>query len=104
MRILTTWAWSLTTPRLRRDIDFQKGTSDRIRYKRVNERTGKEVAYADIVKGHEVGDGQYLMVDADELNVVAPSRSRSLEIHTFVDLDDIDPMRPTGDSRGDRAR
>lgn len=71
---------------------FQKGTSDRIRYKRVNERTGEEVAYADIVKGHEVGDGEYVMVDPDELDAVAPGRSRSLEIHTFVDLDDIDPI------------
>lgn len=31
------------------------GGTDRIRYKRVNERTGKEVDYGDIVKGVEVG-------------------------------------------------
>ena len=37
---------------------FQRGTSDRIRYKRVNQRTGREVDYDKIVKGHEVGDGE----------------------------------------------
>src|SRR5688572_33333113 len=71
---------------------FQKGTSDRIRYQRVNERTGKEVDYADIVKGAEVGAGKYVMLDASELESVAPGRSRNLEIHAFVDLTEIDPI------------
>ena len=37
---------------------FQEGTSDRIRYKRVNERTGREVDYDKIVKGHDIGGGE----------------------------------------------
>jgi DNA end-binding protein Ku len=71
---------------------FQKGTSDRIRYRRVNERTGKEVEYEDIVKGADVGGGEYVMLDPEELDAIAPGRSRSLEIHAFVDLDEIDPI------------
>jgi DNA end-binding protein Ku len=71
---------------------FERDTSDRIRYKRVNERTGKEVEFDDIVKGAEVGGGKYVMLDADELDSVAPGRSRSLEIDRFVDLDEIDPI------------
>jgi DNA end-binding protein Ku len=71
---------------------FEKDTTDRIRYKRVNERTGKEVDYDDIVKGADVGGGKYVMLDADELDSVAPGRSRSLQIDRFVDLGDIDPI------------
>jgi DNA end-binding protein Ku len=71
---------------------FERGTSDRIRYQRVNERTGKEVDYADIVKGADVGRGKYVMLEQDELDEVAPGRSRSMEIDTFVDLDEIDPI------------
>jgi DNA end-binding protein Ku len=71
---------------------FEKGTSDRIRYQRVNERTGKEVDYADIVKGADVGGGAYVMLDQDELDSVAPGRSRALEILTFIDQADIDPI------------
>jgi DNA end-binding protein Ku len=71
---------------------FQKGTSDRIRYKRVNERTGREVDYDKIVKGHDVGGGEYVIVEPDELEDIAPGKSRSLEISTFVDLDEIDPI------------
>ncbi|MFI5712863.1 Ku protein [Kribbella sp. NPDC051620] len=71
---------------------FQRGTSDRIRYKRVNERTGREVDYDKIVKGHDVGGGEYVIVESDELADIAPGRSRSLEISRFVDLDEIDPI------------
>ena len=71
---------------------FERGTSDRIRYQRVNERTGKEVEYADIVRGHEVGDGEFVLVEPDELAAIAPGRSKSIEITGFVDLDEIDPI------------
>ncbi|WP_433015273.1 Ku protein [Kribbella sp. CA-294648] len=71
---------------------FQRGTSDRIRYKRVNERTGREVDYDKIVKGHDVGGGEYVIVEQEELADIAPGRSRLLEITRFVDLDEIDPI------------
>ncbi|MCU1654521.1 MAG: repair protein, partial [Pseudonocardia sp.] len=51
---------------------FQRDTSDRIRNQRVNERTGKEVEYADIVKGADVGDGEHVIVEPDELDSIAP--------------------------------
>jgi DNA end-binding protein Ku len=70
---------------------FQRGTSDRIRYKRVNERTGREVDYDKIVKGHDIG-GEYVIVEQEELAGVAPGKSRSLEISQFVDLDEVDPI------------
>ncbi|MEV4708427.1 Ku protein [Actinoplanes sp. NPDC049316] len=71
---------------------FEKGATDRIRLRRVNERTGKDVEYDDIVKGTDVGGGELVMLDQEELDSVAPGRSRSLEIHQFVDLDEIDPL------------
>jgi Ku70/Ku80 beta-barrel domain len=70
---------------------FEEGTADRIRYQRVNERTGDEVEYSDIVKGADVG-GDYILLDQDELDSVAPGRSRLMDIHTFVDTGDIDPL------------
>ncbi|TQM37618.1 Ku protein [Pseudonocardia cypriaca] len=71
---------------------FERGTSDRIRNQRINERTGKEVEYSDIVKGKEVGDGEYVIVEPEELADIAPGRSRTIDIQTFVDLDEIDPI------------
>ena len=71
---------------------FEKGTADRIRYQRVNERTADEVEYSDVVKGADTGGGNYVVLGQDELDSIAPGRSRLMDIRTFVDLDDIDPL------------
>jgi DNA end-binding protein Ku len=84
--------YSATEPHEPTFHQFENGTTDRIRYQRVNERTGQEVKYADIVRGADVGGGNYVLLDQDDLDSVAPGRSRSLDIHTFVDLDEIDPI------------
>jgi DNA end-binding protein Ku len=71
---------------------FEEGTADRIRLRKVNERTGDEVAPGHIVKGYDLGNGESVIVEPDELDDVAPERSRTLEIGDFVDLADIDPI------------
>ena len=71
---------------------LQRGTSDRVRNKRVNERTGKEVAYDDIVKGFEVSPGEYVVVEPDELEEISPTRSKTIEISGFVDLAEVEPI------------
>jgi DNA end-binding protein Ku len=71
---------------------FQAGTSDRIRYKRVNERTGREVKLADIVRGHEVSKDDYVLISDEELAAVDPGRSGTIDIADFVDLAEIDPI------------
>src|SRR3954453_3120793 len=71
---------------------FEKGTSSRSRYERVNEATGDEVAYQDIAKGAEVDDGEYVMLTQEELESVEPGKSRTIDITDFVDAADIDPI------------
>jgi DNA end-binding protein Ku len=71
---------------------FQRGTGQRIRNRRVTEDTGEEVDYDNIVKGTDIGDGRHVIVTPEELEAVEPGRSRSLDIEDFVDLNDIDPV------------
>ncbi|MGN9793146.1 non-homologous end joining protein Ku [Streptomyces sp. OZ13] len=71
---------------------LQRGTGDRIRNKRVNERTGREVKSEDVVKGYDMGDGQYVVVEPDELDDISPGRSKVVDISGFVDLADIEPV------------
>ncbi|MDT0382179.1 Ku protein [Streptomyces sp. DSM 42041] len=71
---------------------LERGTSDRVRNRRVNERTGKEVPYDRIVKGYETGDGEYVIVEPEELDEITPGRSQSIEISGFVDVDAIEPV------------
>ncbi|WP_331723254.1 MULTISPECIES: Ku protein [unclassified Streptomyces] len=70
---------------------LQRGTSDRIRNRRVNERTGKEVDLGDIVKGYDTG-AEYVLVEPKELDEIAPGRSQALEITGFVDLEEVEPI------------
>jgi DNA end-binding protein Ku len=71
---------------------FEKGTSSRIRNQRVNEDTGDEVDYDDVVKGAEVNDGNYVMLTQEELESVEPGTSRTIDISDFVDAAEIDPI------------
>ena len=71
---------------------LHKDTHARIRQKRVDEETGEEVAYQDIVKGYEVASDQYVVVDPDELAELDPDASRTIDIRDFVDLGEIDPV------------
>ena len=71
---------------------FEEGTSDRIRYKKVNERTGKEVSQDRIVRGFDLGGGEYVILSDEELEQAEPKKSRQIEISDFVGLADIDPV------------
>jgi DNA end-binding protein Ku len=78
-----------------RDVRFnqlEEGTGARIRYRKVSEATGEEVPNERIQKGFEIGAGQYVVVDEEEMKSLAPKSSRTVEIEDFVDLDDIDPI------------
>jgi len=70
---------------------IQKGTSHRVRYRKVDEETGDELRAEDIVNGFPVGDGEYVVVTPEELKENAPGKSELIEIQDFVDLSDIDP-------------
>jgi DNA end-binding protein Ku len=70
----------------------EDGTSDRIRYKKVNERTGREVPAERIVKAMDVGSGEYVIVSDEELADAEPAKSRTIDIEGFVDLAEIDPI------------
>ncbi len=71
---------------------FERGTSSRIRYRRINEDTGEEVDYDDIVKGEDIGEGRYVIVAPEELEEIEPGRSRVIDISDFVDVAEIDPI------------
>ena len=71
---------------------LHKGTSHRIRYKKVDEVTGEEVATQDIVNGFPLGGGEYVVIDREELKDIAPGKSETIEISDFVDLGEIDPV------------
>lgn len=63
----------------------------RIRYQRVNEHTHKEVPYDKIVKGYKLND-EYVVMDDNDFADAAPEKTRVIEIESFVDVADVNPM------------
>jgi len=63
---------------------LNKKTGDRIKYKKVDAETGEEVDSADIIKGYEVGKGEYLELEPEELEAVAIESKRVIDIDEFV--------------------
>jgi DNA end-binding protein Ku len=71
---------------------INKNTGNRIKYRKVDAETGDEVESSDIIKGYEVGKGQYLEVNPEELEAVALESKRTIEIDEFVPKDQIDQL------------
>ncbi|RZA00716.1 MAG: Ku protein [Sphingobacteriaceae bacterium] len=63
----------------------------RIRYQRVNEHTHKEVPYDKIVKGYKLND-DYVVMDDQDFEEAAPEKSKVIEIQSFVDITEVNPM------------
>jgi DNA end-binding protein Ku len=67
-------------------------TNNPIRQQRVDAETGDVVPFEDIVKGYEVGDERYVVVDPAELSELDPKASRLIDIEDYVDQSEIDPV------------
>lgn len=61
-----------------------------IRFKRVNEKTGKEVVWENIVKGYKIED-KYIILDDKDFEAASPEKSKVLSITQFVKESEIDP-------------
>ena len=74
------------------DLDMLDSRNhSRIRYQRINEHTHKEVPYDKIVKGYKLNDDYVVLEEADFENA-APEKSKVIEIESFVDIADVNPM------------
>src|SRR5262245_18287498 len=71
---------------------LHRQTGNRIKYKKVDAETGREVEADDIVKGYEVSKGEYIELEPEELEAIALESKRVIEIETFVPKADIDEL------------
>ena len=72
------------------DFDWlDKRSMDPVGYKRINKKTGKEIDKENIVKGIEYEDGQYIVLNQEEISAAYPKSTQTIEIATFVPATDI---------------
>jgi DNA end-binding protein Ku len=78
-----------------RDVSFhqvRRSDGSRIRYKRVAETDGEEVAYADIAKGYQLDSGEtVVLTDEDFADLPLPT-ARVVDVLQFVPVEQIDPI------------
>lgn len=80
------------------------GTPVQRRY--VSSQDGRDVPWEELVRGYEVGEDEYVVLTDDELEAVAPRKSRDIDLRRFVPRADLDPflferawiLTPAGDS------
>jgi DNA end-binding protein Ku len=51
-----------------------------------------EVPYEEIRKGFEIAPGQYVSLTREEVQALAPERSRSIDVEQFVETSAVDPI------------
>ena len=74
------------------DLDMlDKKDHSHIKYLRVNEKTGKEVAWENIVKGYDTGS-KYVVLDALDFEKAGAEKTKLIEITDFVKQEEIDSV------------
>jgi DNA end-binding protein Ku len=84
--------YTAVSPKTVRFNQLNAETGNRIQQKRVDPETGDEVAYDQIVKGYELAKGRYVVIAPEELESIAPEKTRTIDIEDFVELSEIDPV------------
>ncbi|HET8753784.1 MAG TPA: Ku protein [Salinimicrobium sp.] len=71
------------------DLDMlDKNDHSRIKYKRVNESTGEEVAWKDIVKGYKQDESYIVLTDKD-FDQANMKKSKTIDIEEFINEDEV---------------
>jgi DNA end-binding protein Ku len=74
------------------DLDMlDKSDHSNIKFKRVNETTGKEVAYADIVKGYKIED-KYVIMEDEDFEAADAEKTKTIDILSFALEKEIDSL------------
>lgn len=74
------------------DLDMlDKRDLSNIRFKRVNENTGKEVSWDDIVKGYKL-ESRYIVLDDEDFEAASPEKSKIFSIQQFIQEEEIESI------------
>lgn len=74
------------------DLDMLDSSDhERIRYQRVNEKTGKEVPWEKIVKGFKTDDGYVILTDED-FDLAGHKKTKTIDIEEFVPKEQVAEM------------
>ncbi|HVL87544.1 MAG TPA: Ku protein [Candidatus Thermoplasmatota archaeon] len=85
-------AYSAASPKDVRFHQLHGPDGARIQQKRWCSAEDREVPYEEIVKGYEISPDRYVTVTREELDALDPEATKTIDIESFVELSEIDPM------------
>jgi DNA end-binding protein Ku len=62
-----------------------------VKQRRVNERTGEEVPWDDIVKGYELEEGRFIVITDDDFRAADVEATQTIDVIAAVCAEEIDP-------------
>jgi DNA end-binding protein Ku len=71
---------------------LNRATGNRVRRQYVHAETGKPVEEDDQVNGYEIGDGEFLLVEEEEIDAVQIESSHTLALETFVKSSEVEQI------------
>ena len=80
-----------TSSRVRLHI-INRETGNRIRNQAIDSETGDVVDTEDKVKGYETDEGNYVLLEEDELDDVALESTHTVDVEEFVPRDEVDEI------------
>jgi len=70
---------------------LDKKDHSHIKYLRINEKTGKEVTWENIVKGYKLDD-EYVVLDEKDFEAASAKKTKTIEISDFVKEEEISSL------------
>ena len=80
-----------TSSRIRLHI-INRETGNRIRNQAIDAETGDVVENESKIKGYEVDDGRYVLLEEEELDEVALESTHTIDIESFVERSEVDEI------------
>lgn len=77
-----------------KDISFRQihpADGGRIKYKRVCEKCGEEIPFAEIAKGYETPDGRMAILEKSDFDDLPLKTTKAVDVVQFVKESEIDP-------------
>jgi DNA end-binding protein Ku len=69
---------------------INRKTGNRLKQQLVDGETGEPVEREDVGRGYEIGKGQYLLIEDEEIDKIKIESSHTIDIKSFVPRDQID--------------
>lgn len=71
---------------------INRQTGNRVHRQFVDSETGKPVEKDDQVKGYEVGDQRYVLLEPEEVAAVVPESDKTLRVEAFIACNEVDTV------------